>query len=171
VQSPPRVALVQLVSTPSLSLTREQDGQALVEFVLVLPLILLLFLGMLDFGKAYNYWSDANQLSAEGARFAVVNRKPNPTDAASMQVQIRNSADTSELRSGGSTAVASPAQVCIDFPNGTSNVGDPVRVRVSFTYTFLPFIGNRLPALSKAVDTTSIMRLEATPTNYSAGCA
>ena len=31
------------------------DGQAMVEFALAVPLILLLVLGVLDFGRAYNY--------------------------------------------------------------------------------------------------------------------
>ena len=160
------------VPTPLRSVTKDQSGQALVEFVLVLPVLLLLLFGMLDFGKAYNYWSDANQLTAEGARYAVVNRKPDPANAGSLQLQIRNQADTAELRNG--TGSISTPQVCVDFPNGTSNIGDPVRVRMSFTYAFLGFIGRRLtgnPIFTRTVTTTSIMRLEALPTNYAAGCA
>jgi len=153
------------------TINRDQSGQALVEFTLVLPVLLLLFFGMLDFGKAYNYWNDANHLTAEGVRFAVVNRKPDPANAASLQVQIRNQADTGELRTGGTSAVSAPAQVCVEFPSGTSNVGDPVRVRMTFTYTFIPFIGAKVAALSKTIATTSVMRLEALPTNYAAGCA
>ena len=129
---------------------------------------------MLDFGKVYNYWNDANHLTAQGARFAVVNRKPDPANAASLQMQIRNQADTAELRSGGTTALASPAQVCIDFPTGSSNVGEPVRVRMTFTYTFIPYIAKAIggsSVLSKTVVTSSIMRLETLPTNFTAGCA
>lgn len=129
---------------------------------------------MLDFGKAYNYWNDANHLTAQGARFAVVNRKPYPANAASLQAQIRDQADTTELRAGGTATVASPAQVCIDFPTGSSNVGEPVRVRMTFTYTFIPFIAKKITGvsvLSKTVVTSSVMRLEATPTNFTAGCA
>jgi hypothetical protein len=57
--------------------------------------------------------------------------------------------------------------VCVAFPNGTSNVGDPVRVTMTFTYDFLPLVG----FASKEISTSSVMRLEATPTNYTAGCA
>src|SRR4051794_36918620 len=157
------------------STLRSEDGQALVEFALVLPLLVLLLFGMLDFGKAFNYWNDATHLSAEGARFAVVNRKPDPAAAASLQAQIRDQADTAELRAGGTARVAAPAQVCIEFPNGTSNVGDPVRVRMTFAYTFIPFIAKALTAgssvLTKTIETTSVMRLEALPTSYAAGCA
>jgi Flp pilus assembly protein TadG len=146
------------------SVIRDEGGQALVEFALVLPLLTLLLFAMLDFGKGYNYWNDANHLTAEAARFAVVNRKPDPLSVATLQTQIRLQADTAELRNGGDSSTA--AQVCVAFPNGTSNVGDPVRVTMTFTYDFLPLVG----FASKEISTSSIMRLEAAPTNYTAGC-
>jgi Flp pilus assembly protein TadG len=152
-----------------MSLTRsalhDERGQALVEFALVLPLLLFLLFAMLDFGKAYNYWNDANHLTAEAARFAVVNRKPDPANVATLQMQIRQQGDTAELRNGGGSSTA--AQVCVAFPNGTANVGDPVQVTLTFTYDFLPVVG----FANKTITTSSIMRLEATPTNYAAGCA
>src|SRR5215210_5309834 len=153
------------------SLLDDESGQALVEFALVLPLLVLLLFGMLDFGKAYNYWNDTAHLTAEGARFAAVNRKPDPASTQSLQLQLRNQADTAELRNGGSDSVATPAQVCIDFPNGTPAFGAPVRVRMTFTYTFIPLIGAKAGFLSRTITSTSVMRLEALPTTYSAGCA
>jgi hypothetical protein len=148
----------------------DQSGQALVEFALVLPLLILLLFGMLDFGKAFNYSNDATHLAAEGARFAVVDRKPTPASALSLQAQLLSQADAAELRNGGTAALAAPAQVCIDFPNGGTPVfGDPVRVRMIFTYAFIPFIGNRVGA-NKTITASSVMRLERVPTTYSAGC-
>jgi hypothetical protein len=154
--------------SPIPSLISDETGQALVEFAVVLPLLLLLVFGMLDFGKAYNYWNDATHLTAEGARYATVNRKPDPANPQSLQVQIRNQADTAELRNG---TPATPTQVCVDFPNGTPIIGDPVRMRMTFTYTFLPFIGAELGVLSRTITSSTVMRLEALPTTYSAGCA
>src|SRR5437870_11459882 len=52
---------------------RDERGVALTEMALVLPLLLLLILGMVDFGKAINYWIDNTHLANEGARLAVVN--------------------------------------------------------------------------------------------------
>jgi Flp pilus assembly protein TadG len=156
-----------------------EEGQALAEFALVLPVLILVLFGMIEFGRGFNYWNDATHISAEGARFAVVNRKPDPTDANSLQVQLRNQADTTELRGGGSTALPTPAQVCVDFPAGTSKVGDPVRVTMRFTYHWMPV----LDAVTKLIDnkksfpatttftSASIMRIEVPPTNYGAGCA
>jgi Flp pilus assembly protein TadG len=165
--------------SPFRTLIHNEQGQALAEFALVLPVLILVLFGMIEFGRGFNYWNDATHISAEGARYAVVNRKPDPANAASLQVQLRNQADTAELRNGGSSALPTAAQVCVDFPNGTSSVGDPVRVTMRFTYHWLPV----LDAAAKLIDkkqsfpvattfsSSSIMRIEAPPTNYGAGCA
>lgn len=145
---------------------RDEDGQALVEFALVLPVLVLILFGVIHFGKAFNYWNDATHLTAEAARYAVVNRKPDPANALSLQAQIKNQADTAELRTG---PVGHPTQVCVDFPNGTSNAGDPVRVRMTFTYAWMPLIGDAVGATTN-LTSTSVMRLETTPTNFAAGC-
>jgi Flp pilus assembly protein TadG len=143
-----------------------EDGASLVEFALVLPVLVLLLFGMLDFGKAFNYWIDETHLANEGARWAVVNRNPG---GGSLQQYLVDQATTDELRNGGTASVADPAEVCISFPSGTSNVGDPVLVTVSATYNWLPVIG--LDTAQTTITGSSHMRLEALPTNYSAGCS
>lgn len=140
----------------------EESGQALPEFALVLPLLLVLLFGMLDFGKAFNYWIDETHLAHEGARFAAVNKNPGP--GASLQESIKSQADSDELKS--------TLQVCISFPGaGGAVVGEPVEVRVTSDYTFLGFIADRLDVTNKTISTTSTMRLERPPTNLTAGCA
>jgi Flp pilus assembly protein TadG len=142
-----------------------ESGVALVEFALVLPVLLLILFGVLEFGKGFNYWIDETHLANEAARFAVVNK--NPGTSGTLQDYVLSQADTSEFRTGGTTAVPSKPQVCITFPNGTSNVGDPVKATVTLTYHFLPFVK---PA-DVTMSASSTMRLEALPTNYSAGCS
>jgi len=144
-----------------------ESGQALVEFALVLPLLLLLLFGMLDFGKAFNYWIDETHLANEGARWAVVNKNPG---SGTLQQYIQGQGDSPELRNGGTSWVPSPAQVCISFPSGSSNVGDPVEVTVTVGYNWMPFLGSRLSTTNVTVAGTATMRLEAKPTNYAAGC-
>lgn len=149
------------------SLIHREDGQALVEFALVLPVLMLILCGVLYFGKALNYWNDATHISAEGARYAAVNNKPYPADPASLQAQLQAQSDTPELRNGGTADVASPSRVCIDFPNGTARRGDPVRVAMTFTYHWIPLLN----LADTNVTSTAVMRLETLPTNYAAGCA
>ena len=145
-----------------------EEGVALVEFALVLPILALLLFAMIDFGKAFNYWIDETHLANEGARWAVVDRNPG---GGSLQQYLVDQATTAELRNGGTASVANPAEVCISFPSGTSNVGDPVLVTVSATYNWLPIIGNRIGVTQTTITGSSHMRLEAVPTNYSAGCS
>ena len=130
--------------------------------MLVLPLLLLLLMGMLDLGKAFNYWIDETHLAHEGARFAAVNKNPGP--GASLQESIKSQADSAELKDA--------LEVCISFPGaGGAVVGEPVEVRVSSNYTFLDFIADRLDVTDKTISSTSTMRLERPPTNLTAGCA
>jgi hypothetical protein len=70
----------------------DERGVALVEFVLVLPLLLVILFGMLDFGRVFNYWIDATHLANEGARFAVVNN--NPDTSGTLQAYIQQQGDT-----------------------------------------------------------------------------
>jgi Flp pilus assembly protein TadG len=148
---------------------RSEEGVALVEFALILPVLALLLFGMLDFGKAFNYWIDETHLANEGARWAVVNK--NPASAGTLQEYIRSQATTPELRNGGTPSVADPVRVCVEFPAGTSNVGDPVRVTVTATYKWLALIAQRLSVTQTDISGAATMRLEAKPTNYGAGCA
>lgn len=160
---------MNVIRTHIQSRLRNEDGAALVEFALVLPLLLVLLLGMVDVGKAYNYWIDQTHLSNTGARFAAVNKNPGP--GATLQASIRARAETDELKNGGTGSVPNPVQVCISFPNATSNVGDPVQVKVSAGYNFLPFLNSQAGLTSKTITGSSTMRLEAVPTNFSAGCS
>jgi hypothetical protein len=132
-----------------------------VEFALVLPILLFLLFGMLDLGRAFNYWIDSTHLANEGARWAAVNKNPG---TGTLQNYIRQQADTPELRDGGTSSVPNPLAVHICFPNGTSRVGDPVRVTASFSYNWLPFLG--LSATSTLVTGSATMRLEAIPAAY-----
>jgi Flp pilus assembly protein TadG len=135
----------------------KEAGVAVVEFALVLPVLLLILLAMLDFGRAFNYWIDETQLASAGARWAIVNR--NPASTGSLQQYIKSQADTRELKDG--------ANVTICFPNRTSNVGDPVRVTVSYNFNWLGFWSRATSfALPPTISGSSTMRLEAVPTKY-----
>ena len=51
-----------------------EAGTAVVEFALIVPLLLLIVFGILDFGRALNYLNDSTQLARAGARWAIVNK-------------------------------------------------------------------------------------------------
>jgi Flp pilus assembly pilin Flp len=52
--------------------SRRQDGAAAVEFALLLPLLVLLLFGFIQFGLAFNARIQATNAAREGARLAVV---------------------------------------------------------------------------------------------------
>lgn len=141
----------------------------MVEFALVLPLLLLLLLGMVEFGRALNYWIDSNHLANVAARWAAVDK--NPGAGSTLQESIRLQADTPELRDGGTETIVAPLEVCISFPDGTANVGDPVEATVSVDYSWMPFIDDVLGVGSTSLTGSATMRLEQIPSDFSEGCA
>jgi Flp pilus assembly protein TadG len=151
----------------------EQSGAALVEFALVLPVLLLILLGTVDLGKAYNYWIDETHLANEAARYAAVDQNPDPiTHPGDFLAAIRAQADTGELRDGGTSAVPDALEVCVHMPQGAT-VGKPVTVTVTSRYRFLSFLISRFKTVTeRPMVTSSTMRLERVPTDYSDGeCA
>jgi len=151
----------------------EEEGTALVELALVLPLLLVLMLGMLDFGKAFNSWIDETHLANQGARLASVaypavvgscdgSTAANPNTCLAQYIQ--QGADFGELKSGSTSLTQ--ARVCISYPTNPStntfgNVGDPVRVSVQSTYHWLDYLVNeRVTALSTPFAGEATMRLE-----------
>ena len=55
---------------------RRERGQALVEFALVLPILLILLLGILDFSRAVAAYNSVSNGARSGARVAIVNQDP-----------------------------------------------------------------------------------------------
>jgi Flp pilus assembly protein TadG len=144
----------------------DERGTAMVEFTLVLiPLSLIIF-GVLDFGRALNYYNDLTQLAGQGARAAAVNQNPNGGVATnSFQQQLAQLADSPELKNQ-SAAKGGPVQACIDTPLPTG-VGTPVKVRVTFQFNFIPIV-HGLPITLTATQTE---RFEALSPTFQSGCS
>jgi Flp pilus assembly protein TadG len=153
-------------------LQTDESGVALVEFALVLPLVLVLLLGMIDVGKAVNYWNDETHLANEAARYAAVNNSPTKdasgaTVPQSLSAAILGQADTTELKNGGTTSIRTPQTICIWFPNKHTPVqpsdyavGQPVQVVVTAKYFWLGYLVGKGLLPSSTLKATSTMRLE-----------
>jgi hypothetical protein len=61
--------------------SRGQESQALIEFALVSPLLLLLIFGILDIGRAVFYYDTLNHAAREGARVAARASNTLPTNS------------------------------------------------------------------------------------------
>jgi Flp pilus assembly protein TadG len=155
-------------------LPADERGVALVEFALVLPLLLVLLLGMIDVGKAVNYWNDETHLANEAARYAAVNNSPtkNPDGtptAQSLNTAILGQADTTELKNGGTTSIPAGQTICIWFPNKATlpspnyyAVGQPVQIVVTTQYHWLGYLVGKGLLPSSTLRATSTMRIEQT---------
>jgi Flp pilus assembly protein TadG len=114
-----------------------ERGTAVVEFALIAPLLFLLIFGIIDFGRALDYYNQLTQLAGQGARAAAVNRNPDGTALSnsnlfSIQQQLATTyTKQPELRKG--------VVVCIT--QKPSAPGSPVTVKASFKFNFVPLVG------------------------------
>lgn len=145
---------------------RGQSGQALAEFAIVVPLLLLLVLGVVDFGRAWHAYQVITDAAREGARLAVVARTP-PATPADVEAAVRDALSRRNLPSGsGTTSIAVglvqplPPATPLVWP-GTK--GDPAQVRIEQEFTFLfmgPFLRWAAGRETITLSTTSVMRKE-----------
>jgi len=150
---------------------RSESGQSLVELAVVLPLVLLVVLALVDFGRAVHMYLNATHVANEGARLAAVDFAPAGGGSLLSYIQQQT---YGELRTGsGSGAGAQGAAVvCIDFPgpntaeDGSAERGNPVTVTVKSSYNWIP--GGIIPG-SITIGGSATMRLEQDP-SFLAGC-
>ena len=129
--------------------TRVRNGQALVEFALVLPIFMVLLMALLDFGRVVYAQNTVAQAAREAARFAAVS----PT--ASKADQIRATA----IRTGvglGLTADDISGAGCATcfYPDGTDQ-GDRAVVTVSVKVDIITPLISQLMGGSFVVQATS----------------
>ncbi|HEY8838486.1 MAG TPA: TadE family protein [Dehalococcoidia bacterium] len=66
----------------------ESNGQAIIEFALLLPLFLLLLFGIIDFGRAYSASVTLTNAAREGARYGVIQ----PTNTSGIISRVHTTA-------------------------------------------------------------------------------
>jgi Flp pilus assembly protein TadG len=71
---------------------RNQEGQSLTEFALVLPILALLLFGIVQFGIVFNNYITLTDATRAGARKAAVSRR-DPDPSATCVSAIRSSAN------------------------------------------------------------------------------
>jgi hypothetical protein len=64
------------------------SGQALVEFALVLPILLVLLLGIFDFGRAVAAYNSVSNAARSAVRVAIVDQNPDVVEAAAEEEAI-----------------------------------------------------------------------------------
>jgi Flp pilus assembly protein TadG len=86
---------------------RRENGQALVEFTLLIPVLLFIVLAIAQFGSLYNHYVTITDATRAGARMAVVSRTATDPSAAAIQA-VRDSAHTLDQTKLSVTVSPSP---------------------------------------------------------------
>ena len=109
--------------------SRGEHGQAMVEFALVLPILLLLLCGIIDFGWLYYNQIALSNAAREGARYAVIHYDPATTWRSDTITQMLSS-----------VAAVDDAQAVVSDPQNqkiTATVTATVPILTGFTSTIL----------------------------------
>ena len=115
----------------------DQKGTAAVEFAIVLPLLMVIVFGIIEFSLLLYDKQIITNASREGARLGIVAPSGSPavrkTDTEIITV-VQNYANGHLVSFSGVSTVAFPPST-ITHPS--QNFGDPLTVTVQYTYQFL----------------------------------
>ena len=138
---------------------RSDSGAELVEFALVFPLLLLVVLGIADFGLMFQQYEVLTNAAREGARIAVL---PNYA-SGDAQARVDQYIAAGFLSTGGTvtTTVSAPVKVQITPTNCMTVI--TVTVTYPHQYLFLGGIGNYFNSTfgTHTLTAASTMRAEA----------
>ncbi len=112
--------------------TRRSDGQALVEFALLVPLLALIALGIIEFGRIWMTMNVLASAAREGARIAAVTSP----DQARVQTAVENMLNAADI-TGATITTTGP------------NSDNEVTVRVQIDYTVIT--GSFVPGLNSTM--------------------
>ncbi len=115
---------------PSTKPAKHESGQAMVEFAIILPLLLVLVFGIIQFAIAFNNYMALTDAVRAGARQAAVSRViPDPAGAAEARVRSAASGSLKDADLDVSVAPFDPQSGQAKFAQG----GD---VTVTATYPY-----------------------------------
>jgi len=109
---------------------RSERGAAIIETAITLPLVLLVCVGIFEFGRAYQTWQVMTNAAREGARVAML---PNPP-AGAADARVREYLKMGGLNSDPTVGVAvTPATVSLG-PTGNASAST---VTVTYPFSFM----------------------------------
>jgi Flp pilus assembly protein TadG len=138
---------------------RNQKGAAMVEFALVLPLLLLIVFGIIEFSLVMYDKAVITNASREGARAGIVLASPKATTAQIQQV-VANYCNNYLISLGSSANTCPAANVNVTGAQGT--FGTPLTVSVTYNFSGLALgsMFNPLNGSALALSATTTMNNE-----------
>jgi Flp pilus assembly protein TadG len=116
---------------------RRENGAVAVEFALLAPVLILLLLGIMEFGRAYNAQITLSSAAREGVRVMAINNNP-----AAARTAAKNAA-------GGLQPALTDANITVSPSPCTS--GAQVTVTISYTLSTMTGIAGPFPMAGKGV--------------------
>lgn len=111
---------------------RNEKGQSLVEFAILLPVLLLLIMGILEFGLMLNSYLTINNSAREGARLGIVSGSN--SEISNLITNISPNLDSQNLH----VSITPPLE-------GSRKSGGTISVEVIYNYQVtIPIINNIL---------------------------
>jgi len=134
---------------------RSEGGQALVEFALTLPILLLLMIGAIDVGRGFQAYVSLGNAVREAAREAALH-------GAEASIQWGPAANDTNVPSAVRGRIAGirteDVAVTSSWPSSSNAAG--TEVVVSATYTFRPIAFTFLGSISIPMSATTRARIQ-----------
>jgi Flp pilus assembly protein TadG len=129
----------------------QEQGQSLVEFAFILPVLLLLVLGTIDLGMGFKTYIGLTNAAREGVRWISIN----PDDQAGALLRVRAEANRvgltlGDLSADGYTVTFTPDQSSYD-------AGDEVTVNIEYRYELLFGAITGIPEVPFAASSTMVV--------------
>lgn len=125
-----------------------EPGQSLAEFAIVIPIVMLLFMGIFDLARAAYALNTVGDAARNGVREAIVNQRC--SDVAARAKSVAPGIDLSASDAVRTTiyltpvySASAPKETCAGGLNGNYGIGWLAEVKVVATFTpITPIIGN-----------------------------
>ncbi len=113
---------------------RDDRGTALIEMAFTLPLLLLISIGIIEFGRAFQTWQILTNAAREGARVAVL---PGISDSM-VTARVQEYIQAGVLDASVTPTITIQRNASISYGSGTATGS---KVLVSFPYQFMVLNG------------------------------
>ncbi len=141
--------------------THSEKGAALLEAAVTIPLLLLIAVGIFEFGRAYQTWQVLTNAAREGARVAVL---PDPTPGVAEQ-RTRDYMQAGQLPGWSSATVNVDRSASLNL-GGRSVAASQVTIDYPFSFIVLQPVA-RLVAGGTSLGSALVMRAQAVMRNES----
>lgn len=130
---------------------KKEDGQAMVEFALILPVFLLILCGIIDFGWLFYNQLSLNNACREGARYAVVHTAEDG-DTISIINHIENTTTTVFANDG--------VDISVSYSSPNDPTSGDITVSMEAEISFFTPVLSTILGKEKTITSTVIMKVE-----------